>query len=263
MYPRILHIYGPFWIQTYGLMIVLGFLFFLFFTYYNKKRRSIIGDELFLNTLFLGLISGIIGGRALFVFYEWNNFSNWIDMLSVWQGGFVVLGTILAVMITLPIYLWWHNIEILGFLDFIAVYAPLMHAISRLGCLFSGCCYGAACSTCSFSLTFANPAGLAPINTPLYPTQIYACLASLLIFTILFLFKRFFIRKGQALLAFLSLECASRFLIDFYRGDRGDLTHFSFLNYSLSLSEIQIWTLAILLTSIVTFIFLNFCGKRS
>jgi len=56
MYPRIMHIYGPFWVQSYGVMIVLGFLLFLLFTFYNKKRREIIGDDQYcLFALFQGL----------------------------------------------------------------------------------------------------------------------------------------------------------------------------------------------------------------
>jgi len=263
MYPRLLHIYGPFWVQSYGLMIVLGFVSLLIFTYYNKKRKSIINDDLFFSTLFLGLVSGVVGGRALFVFYEWGNINSWSDIFLIWQGGFVVLGTILGVVLALPVYLRWHNVSVLDFLDFLAIYAPLMHAVSRLGCLFAGCCYGAVCQNRLFAMTFTNPDGMAPLNVGLYPTQIYSCLASFSIFITLFLLRNRLIKRGQLLLAFLSLECLSRFVIDFYRGDRGDLTSFSFLNFDLSLSEIQYWVFGLLLLSSVAFFVVSFHRKRS
>jgi phosphatidylglycerol:prolipoprotein diacylglycerol transferase len=258
MYPRLIHIYGPFWVQSYGLMIILGFLVFLFCTYYNKTRKSIINDELFFNALFLGLVSGVIGGRALYVLYEWNNLDSWLDIFLVWQGGFVVLGTILAVVLTLSVYLQWHKISVLAFLDVIAVYVPLMHAIARIGCFLAGCCYGALCHDCLGGITFTNPDGMAPLNVVLYPTQIYSCLASLFIFSNLFLLRNVLAKRGQLLTTFLSFECASRFFIDFYRGDRGNLTHFSFLNYDLYLSEIQIWVAVVFVISVLAFVGVSF-----
>lgn len=263
MYPRLMHIYGPLWVQSYGLMIVLGFLVFLLCTYYNKKRKSIINDDLFFNMLFLGLISGVVGGRALYVWYEWSRFDNWLDIILIWQGGFVFLGTVLAVVPTLAIYLRWHKVSFLDTLDFIAVYAPLMHSISRLGCFFAGCCYGAVCDGCVIALTFTNADGMAPLNVSLYPTQIYSSLASFFIFIMLFSLRNVLTKRGQLLFAFLSLECVSRFFIDFYRGDRGTLSPVSFLNFDLSLSEIQFWVLAVLVVSFSTFLIISFYKKRS
>jgi phosphatidylglycerol:prolipoprotein diacylglycerol transferase len=138
-----------------------------------------------------------------------------------------------------------------------------MHAVSRLGCLFAGCCCGAVCQNRLFAMTFTNPDGMAPLNVGLYPTQIYSCLASFSIFITLFLLRNRLIKRGQLLLAFLSLECLSRFVIDFYRGDRGDLTSFSFLNFDLSLSEIQYWVFGLLLLSSVAFFVVSFHRKRS
>jgi len=42
MYPRILHIYGPLWINSYGVMIALGVLVFAVLTLHNPIRKKII-----------------------------------------------------------------------------------------------------------------------------------------------------------------------------------------------------------------------------
>ena len=52
MYPRLLHICGPVWIQAYGTMIAVGFLLFLYLTYRHPQRQKLIGNETYLNTVF-------------------------------------------------------------------------------------------------------------------------------------------------------------------------------------------------------------------
>lgn len=264
MYPRIMHIYGPFWAQSYGVMIVLGFLLFLLFTFYNKKRREIIGDDQYLNTMFLCLISGLLGGRALFVFYEWGSFTkNWLDIFSVWEGGFVILGSMLGVLVTLSVYLWSINVSIFKYFDLIAIYAPLVQVFGRIGCFLAGCCYGAQCNDSLLSVIFTNPDGLAPLNMPLYPTQLYLSATSFLIFVLLFLLRNVLNKNGQIVSAYLCLDSMARFFVDFYRGDRGDLTHFSFFNYELFLSEIQTSVLVVLIGAFAAFLVASLYNKKA
>ncbi len=233
MFPKILHIYGPLWIHGYGLMVAVGFSVFVYFLHNNPKRKKIISSEVFYNTLFLGLISGIIGSRLITVIFEWKNFSKNIwQIFYPWIGGFGMLGAILGVLITVPIYLKRKKVPILPLFDIVAIYAGLLEGIARFGCFFAGCCHGIPAPNCACAVTFSNPEGLAPLNVALHPTQIYSSIASLIVFIIIYYRSKFFAYKnGELLFTFLILSSFCRFTIDFLRGDR-DFLYSSIFSYS-------------------------------
>ncbi len=234
MCPRLLHIFGPIWIHSYGVMIAVGFLFFVYFLYKNPKRIKLISDEVFLNTLFIGLLAGIVGGRIIFALYEWDSFKD--DVLQVfypWVGGFGILGSVVGVLISTFIYLKIKKIKVLSLLDVVAIYAPLMEGFGRIGCFLAGCCYGKVTSAdCFFSVVFKNPDGLAPLGVSLHPTQLYSSLAAFFIFAIIYFRAKFFRYKdGELLFLFLILLSVSRIVIDFFRGDRDFVFNFSLFSY--------------------------------
>lgn len=268
MYPRLLHIYGPLWVQSYGVMIVLGFLLFLFCAYNDSRRAKLIDSDTFFNVIFVGLVSAVVGGRLLFMISEWNSFTNpWLEIFCVWKGGFVVLGAIVGVLVAVPVYLKMHSVRVLKFLDIIALYGPLMQSVARIGCLFAGCCYGAQVQGFIFSIVFKDPVGFAPTGVALHPTQIYMSLLSLSIFIVLFILKRFLQKPGQSIFLYLILESVARITVDFWRGDRGDIMNISCLHcqdyipaclhFDLSLSLMQIWSFGLLAISILAFVFVS------
>lgn len=228
MYPRILHICGPLWINGYGLMIAIGFLLFTYLTYTHQWRKKLLSGEDYLNVLFWGFLSAIVGGRLLFVLFSPPQ--SWGEVKEVfypWVGGFSLFGSIIAVLLFVSIYLKKRNISILKFFDLVALYAPLLQSIARVGCLMAGCCYGAMASAGSWwSVTFTDPYSLAPRGVPLYPTQAYSIIASFAIFLVLQIVARS-ARKvvpGSIILSYLSLECIARFMVDFWRHDRGPVS---------------------------------------
>ena len=226
MFPRILHIHGPLYIRGYGLMLAIGLILFVFLTYKNPFRKKIISHEQFFNTIFIGLLSGIIGGRFLFVIFEYDAFrNNLLEIFYPWVGGFSMLGAIPAVIITVALFLKKKSVPIISLLDLAAIYAPLIEAFGRIGCFLAGCCYGMPTKASNwFSVTFTNPNCLGTINTPLYPTQIYSSIASLLSFILLY--RLYIIAKkhngallgsGLFLCVYLDLASLFRFIIDFWR----------------------------------------------
>ena len=238
MYPRLLHLYGPVWIHSYGVMIALGFILFIALTLRHPLRQKYISKEIFLNTIFVGLIGGVLGGRLLFIATNFSDFlSSPLEALYPWVGGFVVLGSIIGALVSVVWYLRKNRILVLPILDLAALYAPLFQAVARFGCLFAGCCYGAHAPDLTWAITFSNTDGLAPLGIPLHPTQVYASLASFGIFLLLNICYRFFrLRFGAVISLYLMLENAARFFVDFWRGDRGQLS-------ALGLSEMQNFSL--------------------
>ncbi len=259
MFPRLLHIYGPLWIQMYGVMIAIGFLVFLWLTLRHPLRKKLISKEVYLNTLFIGLMSGIIGGRLLYVFSNFAEFyNNWLEIIYPWNPGFVVLGSIIGVLVIVPLYLRWHKVPVLQFFDLAALYAPIMQAIGRLGCLCAGCCYGAPASTLWCAITFTNPVGHAPLDTPLHPTQIYTGIASLIIFCILYKnAQKLFPKPGSLLCLFLILENVARFSIDFWRGDRQPIIA-SWFDGALTISQVQSFSIVGFALALIGFVWIRY-----
>lgn len=245
MYPQILHLYGPVWIYGYGLMIVMGFLLFLYATINHPIRKFLMSADTYFTMLFVGLLGGVIGGRGLFVLTNWHHFSRtpW-EMFYPWVGGFMISGSIIGITLLLPWYLWYKYVSIIPALDFVSVYAPLMQSIARIGCLLAGCCYGAPSSlSLPWAVYFTHPAGSAPLFIHLHPTQLYASAASFIIFLILKSFTRYKkLKNGMLTVSYLLLENLARFTVDFWRGDRAELITVNFFDFTFRLSEPQLIT---------------------
>lgn len=248
MFPHLLHIHGPVWIQSYGVMIALSFICFLTITYNLTRRKRLISDQLYLNTVYIGLIAGVVGGRVLTIITAPDIFAeHWYEVFYPWFGGFTVLGAILGVIFTVTLYLKYHHVPMLPLLDIAAVYAPMMQGIGRIGCFLAGCCYGIpAQSNIWWAVTFTDPASQGPINIPLHPAQLYTMTGSFTLFFIMLLAARWlYDHPGTLTFLYLALENVNRFVTDFWRSDRGDLSSYDILHHSIALSTMQWWSLVI------------------
>ena len=66
MYPCFLHIYGPIFLQSYGVCIAAGLALYVFLLFKDKKREALVNDEQFHQLVTIGIISGMVGGRLLY-----------------------------------------------------------------------------------------------------------------------------------------------------------------------------------------------------
>jgi phosphatidylglycerol:prolipoprotein diacylglycerol transferase len=223
MYPHILHIYGPVWINSYGLMIAVGFLLCALLAYRHPWRKAHISADTYMGVLCIGVLSAVVGGRLLFaILHPPTTYQQLTELFYPWVEGFSLFGAIIGIILGITCFLKRNRIPILPSFDMIALYAPLLQSISKVGCFLAGCCYGAPVSP-SFPLavTFTNSLSHAPRNIPLHPTQLYSSIASLLIFLLLLAISRK-VRNapGATTLIYLLLASLSRFIVDFWRGDR-------------------------------------------
>lgn len=254
MFPRILHVYESLWIQSYGFMIAVGFLIFLFLTYRHPIRKRVIDGQVYLNGVFWSLFIGVVGARVCYVLTDLQMFYDRpMDIFFPWVGGLVVLGSIVSVLIFAPLYLRYHRLVLFPILDLVAVYAPLMQAISRIGCFLAGCCYGIPASTNSWwTVVFIDSEGIAPLHVALHPAQLYASLASLAVFFLLLTWVRLKkIKPGSPLFMFLVLEGVARFFVDFWRGDRGELISVGLFGTTVDLSQVQLMSVGLCAVSLV------------
>lgn len=220
MSRELVHIFGPLSIQSFGLIIAIGLALFTWLVKRHPRRKKLMNVQQFSEVLLIGVISGIVGGRLLYVMEEFHAMESFWDAISFWEGGFSILGSLIAVPIAATIYLKKNKIPILPFLDLVALYGPLLQSISRIGCFVAGCCYGKVCSL-PWAITYTASNSMAPTHMPLHPTQLYS--SAILFF--IFLFMRFVASKwctipGQLIALYLFLASAERFTVDFWRANR-------------------------------------------
>ncbi len=104
------------------------------------------------------------------------------------------------------------------FCDIYALVLPLGHSIGRVGCHFSGCCYGVSYDG-RFSCTYIECIGNAPLNTPLLPIQlIEAFILTLLFFVLLIIFLNAK-QIGLVTIIYIYSYSVIRFILEFFRGD--------------------------------------------
>jgi len=256
MFPRLAHLYGPLWIQSYGTMIALGLLVFLYLTLRHPRRKKLISTDVFMNGVFVSMLAGVAGGRLLYVLsYPYDFTDNMAEIFFPWVGGLTVIGAIVGVIVGGGTYLWYHRIPILPIFDLAAVYGPCLQAIARFGCFAAGCCYGAPCGISWLAVTFTNPAAHAPLYVALHPAQLYASAASAAIFVVMLLAeKRLAPHHGMLFFLYLLLENAARFFVDFWRGDRDPI---ALSIADLYISQVQVYALLGLLAALLGILWLS------
>lgn len=256
MYPYICQIYGDFYLNCYGLAILIGITVFYILLKNDPKTIKLVPKEKLSTLVFWGTLVGIIGGRLLWLIFSWQELDHVYEAFEIWKGGLSVLGSILAIITFFSYYLKKNGIPVLQMFDLASIYAPLMHSISRVGCFMAGCCYGLP-SNVKWALEYSHPDVLVEkklMHIPLHPTQLYSSTLLFLIFlSMYFVFQNIFKKPGQLTCIYLMLASLERFTVDFYRADR-EYFNIKLISY---FSIQQYLSLAIFLSALLFFIYLN------
>lgn len=258
MSPVLLHIYGPFAIHSFGLMIAVGLIITLFFLEKDAKLQKLVLPNQLSTIIQMSLVAGIAGGRIWFLITNPIEAANWFDYFTVWNGGLSILGAIIGIITTLSLYLTWHQIPILSLLDRLTLYAPFLQSISRLGCFFAGCCHGLP-TNLPWGVMYEHPDSLAPLHVMMHPTQIYSSMSLMIIFIILYLFdKRQNNKPGQISTLYIMLTSIERFTVEFWRGDTISSITPDCIQF---LSVQQMLALTLFMSALLTFFFITINKK--
>lgn len=218
MHPILFHI-GPLTIRMYGLFVAIGMLIGLQYVVVMGRKKN-IPDTLIMDMGFWSVVAGLVGARLMYVLLNWRYYAaNLFDIVKIWEGGLVYYGGVIAGILAAVFFLRRHReIGLWAVFDLVAPGLALGHFFGRIGCFFAGCCYGAPCEL-PWSVTFSDPASLAPLNAQLHPTQLYEAIGTAAIFVILHLFSRRSPRAGYVTAAYLALYGIVRFSLEYFRGD--------------------------------------------
>ncbi len=157
-------------IRGYGFMLLVGFVAGVALAARQARRMGLNPDVVY-SFAFWIFVAGIVGARAFFVmqyreeFVRENVLATIGAILNLTEGGLVVYGALLGVMLVGTIYLVVHRLPVLAFADLIAPSLALGLAFGRIGCLLNGCCFGGLCETPWLGVRF-------PPTSPVYERQL-------------------------------------------------------------------------------------------
>jgi len=254
MFPDLISI-GPFTIHTYGFFVAVGFAVGILTAVKVGKTQGVPSQQV-MDMAFVMIVWAIIGSR---LFYVLINFSYYkahpLDIIKIWQGGLVFSGGLVATAAAMWGYLRRHRLSFWSTGDLWAPSLALGQAIGRFGCFMAGCCYGRPTGS-SWGVVFTHPQSLAPLNIPLYPTQMFEAVSGFAVFlALIFLHgkKKF---EGQVFLWYLILHSTARLFVERFRGDERGLIP------GTEMSATQLLATLILVGSVVVLLILRSRWER-
>lgn len=220
MSGQLLHIYGPFSIQSFGLCTFIGVVILMWVAQRHWICKRFLGSDRFLDMVGGAVLVGVVSARILHYVTEPEEYSSFWDIFKVWEGGLSSLGVVIGCAVYILGYLYYHNIRVLPVLDLIGIHTPILHVFIRFGCFSAGCCGGIATTvpwaTCSVT------------GELVHPTQLYSALFYGIIFVVLYTLSQcpvwrncsFALRPGQLVSLYLIFSGLERCVVDFWRCDR-------------------------------------------
>jgi phosphatidylglycerol:prolipoprotein diacylglycerol transferase len=208
---------GTLEVRWYGIMAAIGVLSLLALFFREAKRLGITRDLYGLSLW--AIIGGLIGGRLAYVIYYWERFvahpREIIGFAGLAQNG-MVLGIIAAALIYMGVTRMRFS-TLLHIGDAFAVGAPVGLAMGRIGCTLNGCCYGPPAHDLPWACIYTDPNSLAPLNTPIHPTQIYHVLWNLIVFAIVWRLRGKFKPEGGLLFFYFCIHAVGDTALRFLR----------------------------------------------
>ena len=206
--------FGAVHIRWYGVMAACGLMAAFLVMQKRAEKYSFTKDNVS-DMLFWGMLSAIVGARALYVIRFWDEgFAGrpFISVFKVFEGGLVFFGGFCGAALILLGMCIWRKWAIWKVADLVAPALALGHAFGRMGCLLNGCCYG-------FAYEGFGAFRYVDENHGTFPLQLFSALGNVLIcLALLFCEKKGWL-KQKLFLGYMVMYNIGRFCIEFGRGD--------------------------------------------
>lgn len=215
MYPKLLEI-GSFTVHSYGFMLFIGFLVAIWFARKRAERFGLKPDDIY-DMAFWAILLGVIGARLLFIIQDYKTYTADPSKILSEFSGLTSFGGLLGGFAGIVIYAKRSGRSLAALLDTVAPSFLVAHAIGRIGCLLTGCCYGHACEL---------PWGILVEGLPgrYHPAQVYDSLMNLAAFALLLRVERRGFALGQTFGAMLFLHGLTRVIYELWRAGTSSTT---------------------------------------
>lgn len=206
-------------IPYYGILFILGFTIAVIISLYNTKKLNIKKSEVTYAGIFAG-IGGIIGAKLFSIVTSIKYIIKYdLSLVQIMQNGFVFYGGLIGGILGLFIYCKAYKLSFHDYCELFAPGLPLGHALGRIGCLFSGCCFGVEVNS-GFSVMYKishNPN--TPLNTLLLPVQLIESICLVLIFVACEIEVLKVPQKKLSAYTYIFSYSIIRFILEFFRND--------------------------------------------
>jgi len=216
----ILFTIGSLTLYTYGLMLGLGFAAGVWVSSRRAEKRGMNPDSLFWLFILL-LVGGVAGGRLFHILLNLQYYRDFLSIIDTREGGLAIHGVLIGGFISAFLYARARKMQFATLLDIVAPGLVLGQAIGRIGCFFSGCCYGIETSGTWGALTRFAP-GLR------HPYQLYESAADFALFAALLWLSGRIDFEGGLFATYVTAYSGSRFILEFLRDNDGYLAGLSY-----------------------------------
>ncbi|WP_313997569.1 prolipoprotein diacylglyceryl transferase [uncultured Paenibacillus sp.] len=212
---------GPLPINTLGVSVALATLIAIWMMTRTARKEGIQPPDVMMDVAVLGVLGGMIGARLWYVLFNWDYYvENPMEIFMIWMGGLAIQGGILGGTL---IGIWIakkKKLPVWQVADIVAPALILGMAIGRFSDFLTGDAYGIP-SDSIFAVSY--PPGTYVYNvfgsTPVFPAPLFEAFGDLIILGILLFMKNRNPFRGFLFLLMLALYSASRFTLEFWRGD--------------------------------------------
>lgn len=195
---------GDYQLSSYVAMIALAAVVWVYcFKQYESKLGLVRREDFWVLVNITGF-AGFLGGRLFCLFSNppaLPGLGSYAAALVSNQTGLSTFGALLGVAAGLFGACRHLKINFLRVLDYVCLAIPVGHAIARIGCFLTGCCYGRAVDDhLPWSVVYTDKSAALPPNllgVALHPTQLYEAAGDLVVAGLLYLFVRPLVEKGR------------------------------------------------------------------
>ena len=213
---------GSLEVYWYGILIAIAIVLSVFLAVKQAKSLN-FPEGLVYDTILMIIPCAIIGARAYYVMFYWDQFKD--DLKSIFylrDGGLAIYGGVILVFIGGLVMCRIRKIPFRELADYYVVYLPLGQAIGRWGNFFNQECFGTN-TTLPWGMTSATVESYLRTSSecttlvstmPVHPTFLYESLADLAIFFILLYIRKHSKVPFETSCAYFALYGTARFFIE-------------------------------------------------